>query len=385
MSICHLRGLLDKATDRYSIALALVTCIIHTYLDYLRGQHIMAGMHLENGLKLLSELHTTKSPNYDGVRVLKFVPGLMDRRIIEIFARLHVQADLFGQPMGRISILLQPMDDEVPGPIFESVEEARDSLNKLLHGLLLLKDKLQGSSGREVIIPQSRIETILSGWYRTYRTTLQLPKALSGRDAIAYRLLYMYYQMTRIMTVALYVGNESAYDSCAAGFVAILQESIDTRELVNAENLPFREIDMCDSIGDIGWIPPLFFTAIKCRDPRLRRQAIKLLKSRSHKEGIWDTNVVTLVATKVLELEENHFFDEIDVGDERPSDATPEGLGQEWPCLPEIRRILDIRILLPDGISGRIELICNRKVLGGHTQVFKYCFNETVWTGPYEI
>jgi hypothetical protein len=51
-------------------------------------------------------------------------------------------------------------------------------------------------------------------------------------------------------------------------------------------------------------IHPLYFTAIKCRDPLVRDQAKELL-SRCGKEGVWDGDIMTCVASHVIALEES--------------------------------------------------------------------------------
>jgi hypothetical protein len=49
---------------------------------------------------------------------------------------------------------------------------------------------------------------------------------------------------------------------------------------------------------------PLFFTAMKCRDPHVRRKAIQLL-SLTGKEGPWDAEILAAVATRAMEIEES--------------------------------------------------------------------------------
>ena len=68
--------------------------------------------------------------------------------------------------------------------------------------------------------------------------------------------------------------------------------------------LPDGALDMHRSILDLGWIPLLYFAATKCRVPRLRREALSLLGRTSHREGIWDARIASLVARRVVEVEE---------------------------------------------------------------------------------
>ncbi len=55
---------------------------------------------------------------------------------------------------------------------------------------------------------------------------------------------------------------------------------------------------------DLGIIPPLFVVATKCRDRRLRRDAINLLMSSPRREGMWDSVLCGRVARWIMEIEE---------------------------------------------------------------------------------
>jgi hypothetical protein len=39
----------------------------------------------------------------------------------------------------------------------------------------------------------------------------------------------------------------------------------------------------------LGYMPPLFFTATRCRDPFIRRQAITILHNSRPRERVWDS------------------------------------------------------------------------------------------------
>jgi hypothetical protein len=104
---------------------------------------------------------------------------------------------------------------------------------------------------------------------------------------------------------------------------------------------------MSRSIVDLGWIPPLFFTAIKCRVHRIRLHAIRLLESTSHREGIWDGKILARVGRKVMELEEKDFYTDIDTSDDFSLSSAPCAKDFEVPALPESYRIHEIEIAFP--------------------------------------
>jgi len=51
-------------------------------------------------------------------------------------------------------------------------------------------------------------------------------------------------------------------------------------------------------------IQPLYFTALKCREPDIRHRSVVLL-GRCGKEGVWDGDVMGKVAQHVVVLEES--------------------------------------------------------------------------------
>lgn len=54
---------------------------------------------------------------------------------------------------------------------------------------------------------------------------------------------------------------------------------------------------------DLGVIPCLYFTAIKCRDGPTRREALRLLRVYPRREGVWDSIVSAAVSAWVVGLE----------------------------------------------------------------------------------
>ena len=60
---------------------------------------------------------------------------------------------------------------------------------------------------------------------------------------------------------------------------------------------------------DLGIVPPLFVVATKCRDRKLRREAIALLMSSPRREGMWDSLLCGKVGEWIMEVEEEGMRD----------------------------------------------------------------------------
>jgi hypothetical protein len=55
---------------------------------------------------------------------------------------------------------------------------------------------------------------------------------------------------------------------------------------------------------ELGVVPILYSVIAHCRDPVIRRQALRLLKSQHVQEGIWSSDLTSRVAERLVELEE---------------------------------------------------------------------------------
>lgn len=116
--------------------------------------------------------------------------------------------------------------------------------------------------------------------------------------------------MALIMTdVALTPDEEMAYDAHTDQFLRLFQEIRGVRSGSGAPTKPLCAplgclANMNGSIVDMGWIPPLYYTAIKCRHHKIRLQAIRYLDFSTHREGIWDTEIISRVAKRVMNVKE---------------------------------------------------------------------------------
>ncbi|KAH7119642.1 hypothetical protein B0J11DRAFT_65408 [Dendryphion nanum] len=380
-SIGHLQLLLGSGSDKRSTALALITCLLFTFLENFRGDYTTASSHLENGLKLLCELHSHKVEVRAGTAIIKPLRSVIDIEIMETFARLHTQSDLFHPPSRRLDIILAPSDIETFAyPIFSSVGQARDSLDKLLHAILLAVKRRQLGHAEEPCLHRMMAEHYTSVWFDRYWATMNLPQPLSDKDAAAYKLLHIYYKMTRIMITSAFCIDEMEYDHRIPEFVSILSESIEFVKQIESTSLDLHLSESSNSIGDIGWIPPLYLTALKCRNPQIRRQAIKILGSRSHKEGIWNSKTVTIAATKIVELEELNFYQGMDLGESLPWDASPIDLDHSWTTLPKFSRLHEVEMIMPEGANRKLELTYKQELYEGGVKSFGQHFDGISWS-----
>ena len=105
----------------------------------------------------------------------------------------------------------------------------------------------------------------------------------------------------------------------------------------------------------------LYYVVTKCRVSTIRDEAIKLLESRAHREGMWDSRVIACVARKIVDMEEAGLYRNID-GSRRflhPEFLRPPH--QELPSLPDSRRLREVEVVLSGAPMDKIMLFGKRQ------------------------
>lgn len=371
-SIDHLQPHFSATNDRAAIRVMLVACVVFTSLESLRGYYVRGSIHLRNGFKLLQEYLTLSTVFIDNLPSLRLSRDSTDDRIIEAFTRLYVQAKLLGQSFED----LQPIPCVLatkPIPIlFKSFNEARMHLDHILSSIIHLTEQCRGNfaaevnSSNELLNDQSGLKSRLSMWHAVFEASVtSLQASMTLLDSWARRLLRLYYRMACIMVeTCLWSSCESVYDQHTNHFIAILMHAIEAWKSftdTSPEELLVHQGEVFKCTLDIGWTPPLYYTALKCRVHRIRLHAVRLIDSVSHKAGIWDTMLTTEAARKVLEIEEGDFYANFEKRDGFLLGSAPENQDMKLRMLPESCRVRDVQVALPDGPAGTLILTCTRK------------------------
>lgn len=356
-----------SAKDMASIRVALITCALFICLDLFRGHYTTALAHLHSGLKLLRNIRNYSGMWDEGLMVPTSSGEPIDDWIAETFFRLHLQARLFNQGSSYPRVLLKPVEYEVMPIKFQSMYQARKHLDRLLEEIVYLTErgKLQGWSTDEMTRPeivdrQSFLQETLTSWFDIYKASrASLIAEFDGpvHGKFVYDLLHLYHIMAIIMAHAcLWPTCESIFDLHADNFMSMITIAITLRRAPSSDSN-----GMSRSVADMAWIPPLYYIAIKCRIHRIRLHAIKLLRSSSHKEGIWDGAISACIAQKVMETEERDFYKDATNADDFDIRKPPEEQNLLLRALPKSYRVHDVQVLLPNDPLQNIILSCRRR------------------------
>ncbi|KAI1824337.1 hypothetical protein F4861DRAFT_264971 [Xylaria intraflava] len=359
--------------DKGSIRIALSVCILFTFLENLRGRYVAANAHLHSGLRLIAEHYSPVDRLVNGVVTSAKSRGYVDDWIIDTFVRLHVQAALLGQGLPNLLPEL-PVFPTTPIPkFFESAVQAAQHIDKLMLEILHLAERcsIAYSSVADPTLPlgyhetQSRLVEGLEQWLTAYNATTPANRgAFSPVGEFYIRVLRGYHTMAKILlNTCTWQASEEMYDLYTEDFNSLLERLVGiwkshiARPVWHATpwttGMPRK---VSHSVGDKGWIPLLYFVAVKCRVHRIRTQAINLLKLTEHKEGIWDSRIAVLIAEEIVRLEEGDHYQGFEIDDKFNIMSVPSEQDLALPPLPGHRRLYNIRVELPDHSMGIMAL-----------------------------
>lgn len=351
-------------------------------LELLRGHFRTGQAHLLHGLNILQDV-VGSSKEKQGTLLLDPTRDSVDDWIVEIFSKLHVQTALFEQRCCCSIFPLQVLDFNTTSLKFVSPHEAWRHMEHVLNKILHLSERSRSprmsmrSSPDDTAalhMHQQNIQSKLDQWV----STLEASRVGTGGQAFegfAYWMLNTYHSMATSIagTCLRSLEDESIFDSYTKRFVCLIEQSVNnrkTRSLSVTEELSGYKTEMSRSVVDIGWIPPLYYTALYCRVHRVRLQAIRLLELTSHREGIWDASIAACVARRVMEVEEESFYQGVDTADDFPLSSSPGFQDLSLPTLPQSHRILGVRVCLPDGPLGSVILFYEKKQVDGIWKAF---------------
>jgi hypothetical protein len=122
---------------------------------------------------------------------------------------------------------------------------------------------------------------------------------------------------------------------------------------------------------EMGYIPPVYYTALKCRVPRIRRQAVRTLRAAPHREGVWNGPLLADVLEEIIAIEEGDLY----AGDVRiigsGGGILPRPVDLEVPKVPAEMRVSDVTIILPEDVSGDVFVSYRKMGIGGEWDLYR--------------
>ncbi|KAF4456526.1 putative transcriptional regulatory protein C15D4.02 [Fusarium austroafricanum] len=376
--------------DRESCRVALITCVVFVCLEFFRGHFATAQLHLKNGLDILGQMQGLPDAN-SGILALKPCQEATDAWIVEALSRLHIQVELFRLLHHHSCVILQPAPypKKSPPDRFSNLNDAWKGLEAVYNQIFHLTHRARQQTITETeLISQQLVKTRLAQWQVMFEDLIKMQPHDSNLSLEkAYQVVRTHYAMTNVMADTCIHNNETIYDSCTDKFLLIIKEATALWELSLhydlEDEMPLYVMTTCmpRSIIDMGWIAPLYFTALKCRVHRIRVEAIKLLRTSPHREGIWDAHIAACVAKKVVEMEEGDFYQGVDLNDDFSLNTPMRDVDYQFPLIPKSQRVSEVEAELSGAPMDKILLYCKREQEGinRRTLVSEFNVSEQGW------
>lgn len=290
--------------------MALATCLVFIHIELLRGHYDPAIAHLRAGLKILDENKSrngTASFGQDGD------DQSADSVMAMAFSRLDLQAAHFGMGIPATHYAISDAErgvQQLSNNGFESLAQAKARCDTLMGSTFhfLARCRPPGSPRAlempEVVYEWRRVLALHSNYMNALDNFLKRPdKVRNKKDCQGIILLRMHILTTyTLVAVCLAENEEEAFDQQIAEFKRIV--SLADEFLSSFGDTNSQELRLPSLSTDWGIIPPLTVTAMKCRDPYIRRKALSILASWPHREGFWDSSLAMKFGLQIVELEE---------------------------------------------------------------------------------
>ncbi|EHK43848.1 hypothetical protein TRIATDRAFT_222577 [Trichoderma atroviride IMI 206040] len=375
-AIQHLRQSLNSS-DRDTIRVCLITCLLFVCIELLRGGFKAGYTHLSTGLRMLHEIQRRDGITANNEVILRSRAQSVEETLIEVFSRLNLQTALFGHVSAYLLYVgdtdQAPRVYDIP-PIFSSLTEAKKHIDSLVNASYLLAQQATQLFHEQHLFPfpetlyqnQNNLQTALTKFLVTLNSSRKdLTNYPNWRSAFGMPMLTLYHTMAKIMTATALRGvDEMIFDNHLQDFELLLKQAsgLCDQMLDEMAQAFHRKVAIMPGHNtftiDMGFIPPLYYTLAKCRQPNLRRMVLELLQRVPHREGAWDGPTVIRMGKILLKLEEGRFYDGFDI---IPScSLSDSSIADVLPVLPISQRFNNINVALPDTVDGKATLFCRR-------------------------
>lgn len=294
----------ERVAQPRADTVALATCVLFLCLHCLRGDKEETHKLLRTGAavmhKVLRELYDPSLTTQSEAAQI-FLP---------IYERMLVLLRLFGERLphfrspdtllynNNISSIFSCLDNlgEARGALYWLVAESHELIvNTRLYRYGAETNDLDESVLKMCVQRQSIQLTAYAAWLEAFGRLCITGRCDSADDD--------HYKANLLLTHAITVAwlstcmdrDEAAWDKYVDSFRLVIREA----EKVISHN---RKADVPFTF-EMGVIPPLYLTILKCRDANLRRRAISVMERAPAREGLWDRSEALRVCRRVAEFE----------------------------------------------------------------------------------
>ncbi|CAL5866798.1 uncharacterized protein PFLUO_LOCUS1008 [Penicillium psychrofluorescens] len=286
--------------------IALISCILFISVEIVQGRLEEALQLYWQGVSLIRDLRTNAHFAASASKA-----ALLENTIIPLFMRLNTIAlTISGTPASEILTFA----DSHMSQGFTSLDSARLAIIALSAEVMLFEREtylhLMAVAGDSRVHPefltrQQNLQARLDHWLRAYTNlieTLRREPATPPRSSTTSEpLLLIYHAAASIFVSTCLTCSPLSYDVHLPTFQMIVEQA---------------DLILSNSVGPDGAQPPftfemgvglpLYITALRCRDPIIRRRALHLLRQSPKVQSFFKCTPVALLAEAIMNLEEGY-------------------------------------------------------------------------------
>jgi hypothetical protein len=290
-SIMNLSKMLSKqALNKQDKVIFLTTCILFTCLCTLQGKQNEAFMHISNGMKLIHEWDSGDSSQcgtHIAMEMLLLLFTQLDSQGLYIRRRLGLKpAHQCAEYPTIVSSPLEP---------FPTCLQAYVELERLINHLIQLdtsEDYTSPDPDFTITKQKDVYFQVLTAWETKFEGYLVTNSKAIEENTITLLRIRQLFANTLFNHPSK---GELGHDEFVNQYTMIVTLAgwiLEARNVVASQRPQQIDFSLSVVIAE-----PLLFTAMHCRKPSVRRQALQLLKMYPRREGIFDG----VLATKLVE------------------------------------------------------------------------------------
>jgi hypothetical protein len=320
-AVGHLAG--NLSTGKEPTEVVLVSCLLFIFIEALLGNMTGVINHLFSGIQLLRSWKKDRAGSSSSLG-----PKFIENNLIPIFEHMNQYAFTHGSAV----IPINEPDFSFAEPAseyFANILAAKASLLSLISGAQRFTIDFASSSSDQPDVVRKHDEVFQKHrlLYRVQRWKAALDEFLarpnqayfSDRDRRAIALLRIQHNFVWILICNANNTEETSFDANLTNF----EEIVNLAEGTFATAPPTSWSERWAAVTfQLQHFPAIFMTAIRCRNPSIRRKALMLLKNTIvNGEERWEMQRSIKVAERIIELEEEGLEDLTDAkGDVVPSE-----------------------------------------------------------------
>ena len=278
----------------------LVCCLIFTCIEFLKGNVDSALVHIQSGFKILASVRSTIIAEGDQNMTSSDEDiKAIEEHVVPMFSRLNTLCTLFGRATPPVLAIRDRSTESLA-----SMAEARQRLFEALDPAV----RFIRTAGRRAetfeltvddFVEQFKLQNALESWREAFEELLgRLKTKRNPPKEEAVNLLLVQYLCVHTWLTVCTTAAETAIDDYPMVFEELLARA---EQVTKAMATDTKAQPMSFDMQIIG---PLYYAALKCRDPKMRRRALELLKLAPRREGLWNAHHAYVTAKRVIEFEE---------------------------------------------------------------------------------